>query len=251
MSKRKPMTTKSPQPKQDPPLSAVFGWGDLSTSLISIFPLYLVYAVGVVFLPTMNGVDFISRNLFILLGRSQQNYLIAHAALAGIFLAAVLFSRRTHTGLRRRFLPMLLESAIYALTLGSLIWFVMHQIFGMAPVAVGGIEGAAQSVVLSFGAGVHEEVVFRLGAFAGGAAILRLLGLRHTAAIIITFLVSSALFSAAHHLGPSGEPWQLSVFVYRTLAGCAFAAIFYFRSLAHACYTHALYDVYVMVLKQT
>jgi hypothetical protein len=230
-------------------MSAVFGLGDVSTSLIAIFPLYLVYAVGIAFMPAMNGVDFVSRNLFILLGRSQQNYLLAHAALAAIFLCAVIFSRRTHTGLRRRFLPMLLESALYALTLGSVIWFVMHRIFGMAPLAVGGMDGAASSVVLSFGAGVHEELVFRLGAFAGGAAILRLLGVRHTVAVIITFLASSALFSAAHHLGAAGEPWDASTFVYRTLAGCAFAAIFYFRSLAHAAYTHALYDVYVMVLR--
>ncbi|HKA87587.1 MAG TPA: hypothetical protein VKE22_07970 [Haliangiales bacterium] len=234
----------------EPPLSAVFGWGDLPTSLFAIFPLYLVYAVGIAFLPAMNGVDFVSRNLFILLGRSQQNYLIAHAVLAAVFLAAAIVSRRTHTGLRRRFLPMVLESAIYALTLGSLIWFVMYRILGMAPLAVGGLSESAQSVVLSFGAGVHEELVFRLGAFAGGAALLRLLGIRHTAAILITFLASSALFSAAHHLGPAGDPWDVSVFVYRTLAGCAFAAIFYFRSLAHAAYTHALYDVYVMILKQ-
>ncbi len=244
-------TIRKTTPSATPPLSAVFGWGDVSTSLVAIFPLYLVYAVGIAFLPAMNGVDFVSRNLFVLLGRSQQNYLIAHAVLAAVFLTAVIFSRRTHTGLRRRFLPMLLESAIYALTLGSVIWFVMHGVFGMAPLAVGGLSGTGQSVVLSFGAGVHEELVFRLGAFAGGAAVLRLLGVRHTVAVIITFLASSALFSAAHHLGPAGDPWQLSVFVYRTLAGCAFAAIFYFRSLAHAAYTHALYDVYVMILKQS
>jgi Type II CAAX prenyl endopeptidase Rce1-like len=91
--------------------------------------------------------------------------------------------------------------------------------------------------------------VFRLGAFAGGAALLRLLGLRSTPAVLIAFLASSALFSAAHHLGAAGEPFALPVFVYRTLAGCIFAAIFYYRSLAHAVYTHALYDVYVMVLR--
>jgi len=240
--------TRAPAPKPSS-IAAVLGRGDVSTSLVYIFPLYLVYAVGIAFLPAMNGVDFVSRNLIALLGHSRQNYLIAHAVLACLFLVGVLVSRRTHTGIHRRFLPMLLESTVYALTLGSLIWFVMHRIFGFQPLAVGGLGDFGRSIVLSFGAGVHEEIVFRLGAFAGGAALLRVFGLKHGAAVAIAFLVSSALFSAAHHIGEAGEPFTLPVFVYRTLAGCVFATIFYYRSLAHAVYTHALYDVYVMILR--
>ena len=244
-----PKTPKTRSPSKPSNLGAVLGHGDLSTSLICIFPLYLVYAIGIAFLPAMNGVDFVSRNLIALLGGSRENYLIAHAVLACLFLVGVLVSRRSHNGINRRFLPMLLESTIYALTLGSLIWFVMHRIFGFQPLAVGGLGELGRSVVLSFGAGVHEEIVFRLGAFAGGAALLRIFGLRHNVAVLIAFLFSSALFSAAHHLGAAGEPFTLSVFVYRTLAGCVFATIFYYRSLAHAVYTHALYDVYVMILR--
>ena len=64
-------------------------------------------------------------------------------------------------------------------------------------------------------------------------------------AMLIAGLVSSLLFSAAHHMGALGEPWSTNVFVYRTIAGAVFATIFYYRSLAHAVYTHAFYDVYV------
>jgi membrane protease YdiL (CAAX protease family) len=38
------------------------------------------------------------------------------------------------------------------------------------------------------------------------------------------------------------------VFTFRLLAGVAFALIFYYRSLAHAVYAHALYDVWVLVV---
>jgi hypothetical protein len=62
-------------------------------------------------------------------------------------------------------------------------------------------------------------------------------------------LVSSALFSAAHHVGPLGDPLRLGVFTYRMLAGIVFGLIFWFRGFAVAVYTHALYDMYVMLLR--
>jgi hypothetical protein len=144
---------------------------------------------------------------------------------------------------------MLLESGIYALTLGSFIWFVMRNVLGFEPVAAGGLPKGGSAFVLSIGAGVYEELVFRLGLCSGGVAQARALGLKHLPALVISFLVSSALFSAAHHVGAHGDPWALDVFVYRMLAGLVFATIYWFRSLGHAVYTHALYDVYVMVLR--
>lgn len=233
-------------PKSGPPMSAVLGHGDLGASLIAIFPLFIVYEIGVAFTPAMNGVDFVSRNLFALVDYSRKDYLLIHASLALAFLIYLFVRRRTASHPLKRFLPMLAESTIYALTLGSLIVFVMRKLLGIEPsLATGGLD----NVLLSFGAGVHEELVFRLGACAGGAALLRLLGLRHTVAVVIAFLVSSALFSAAHHIGPMGEPWAFPVFIYRTIAGLIFATIFYYRSLGHAAYTHALYDVWVLVIR--
>ena len=229
-----------------PPLSAVLGHGDLGASLLAVFPLFLIYEIGVLFTPTMNGVDFVSRNVFALVGYSKTNYLLVHAGLAVAFLVAVAVMRKHRLAERRSFLSMLLESAIYALTIGTLIIFVMQRLLGIQPhLAIGSLT----NFIVSVGAGVHEELVFRLGALAGGAALLRLLGLRHVVAVVAAFALSSVLFSAAHHIGAYGDPFTVQVFVYRALAGALFGAIFYFRSLAHATYTHALYDVYVLVLR--
>jgi hypothetical protein len=229
-----------------PPLSAVLGHGDLGASLLAIFPLFLIYEIGVLFTPTMNGVDFVSRNVFALVGHSKTNYLLVHAGLAVLFLVAVAVMRRHRLAERRNVLTMLLESGIYALTLGTLIIFVMHRVLGIEPrLSV----GPATNLIISVGAGVHEELVFRLGALAGGAALLRLFGVRHLAAMVVAFVASSLLFSAAHHIGAAGEPFTLDAFIYRALAGVLFGIIFYYRSLAHAVYTHAFYDVYVLILR--
>ena len=56
---------------------------------------------------------------------------------------------------------------------------------------------------------------------------------------------SSLLFSAAHHIV---EPFSLTAFVFRTVAGAMFAILFLFRGFAVAAWTHALYDLWVIVL---
>jgi len=250
-----PSTTSRKPASAGPAAASVLGHGELGTSLLFVFPLFLVYQVGVIFSPVSNGVDFVTRNLFALVGHDRTHYLLLQGGLAAAFVVLILWLRGKKKLEPRRFLPMVLEATIVALTLGTLIVFVMTRILHVDPSLAAGRPslgvpevGAAQGIMLSFGAGVHEELVFRLGVLAGGAALVKAAGAPHGAAMAIMFVVSSALFSAVHHLGSLGDPWALGVFTYRTLAGLVFATIFYFRSLAHATYTHALYDVYVMVL---
>jgi membrane protease YdiL (CAAX protease family) len=248
-----PRVKANPRPRGGPvALSAVLGRGDIGYSLLCIFPLFLVYGVGVLAAPTMNGVDFFTRNLYAAVGYSVRNCLLVYGGMALVF-AGVLVLMRRHGALHRfSFLGVILEAAVYALTLGSFIVFVMRNLLGIHDAAINGPalalghNGPVIDIVLSLGAGVFEEIVFRLGLFAGLAALLRLvLPVPHTLAVLISGLVSSLLFSAAHHMGVLGEPWSTNVFIYRSIAGAVFATIFYYRSLAHAVYTHAFYDVYV------
>ena len=223
-----------------------FGHGDIPTSLLLIFPLFLAYEVGVMFSPTVNGVDFVTRWVFAAVGYDRDHYLIVHLVLAVGFLG-LLFYLRAKRGFSLRVLPpVLIESVIYALTLGTVIVFVMDRLLGLGAVE---LDGPGQAVVMSLGAGVHEELVFRLGLMGGAIAALTLIRFDRAAALVVALAASAALFSAAHHAGPLGEPFETTVFVYRLLAGVAFGLIFYFRSLAHAVYAHFLYDVYVLVLR--
>ena len=129
--------------------------------------------------------------------------------------------------------PLVLEASIYALTLGAVISVVLDRLLGL------GLDGS--SVVSALGAGVHEELVFRLGLLGGLVTLLR----GHRAAFPVALAVSSVLFAAAHHLGAHGEPYTAHALAFRILAGTAFGAIFWYRSLAHAVYAHVLYDLVV------
>lgn len=232
------------------------GRGDLATSLVLIFPLFVAYEVGALFSATVNGADFVTRALLELAGGDRSRYLLIQVGIAAAFAVVVAVLRRRR-GVQLGEAPAVaIESAIYALTIGTLIIFVMQRLLGLMVglervdqwadgVALG---PTGELVVAALGAGVHEELVFRLGLFAGGAALLSRLGARPIIALAIAAIASSVAFSLAHHAGAHAEAFEIHAFVYRLLAGVLFAAIFYYRSLAHAVYTHTLYDLYVMIV---
>jgi hypothetical protein len=224
------------------------GRGDLVASLVLIFPLYLAYAVGILSWGAVNGVDFVSRHVWAACGYDRHTYLLAHAIIAVAFLLWVKRSRRAGTLSTEVVVPLVLEAAVYAVTMGALIRLLMGPIEGALAVADGGLGSPGARVVASLGAGIHEELVFRLGGVAGGAWLLIRVGLAPRTAIPVAVAVSSVLFAYAHHVGPMGEPFDADVFVFRCLAGLVFAGIFWFRSLAHAVYAHAMYDVWVLVI---
>jgi hypothetical protein len=230
---------------------------NLLTSLVLVFPLFLIYQIGVLFtLPVLNGADFLTVFLFHNLGLSAGAYLAYTAVVAVAFVVAVALLRRKQKFDPRLIIPVFVESAIYALTMGTLIVFVMTHVLHVSPRLAGGAGGviADQSFgtrfVMSLGAGVWEETVFRLGIMTGVVVLLeKVLGFGRWVAVAVGLVASAVLFSAMHHIPPYGDPLHIGVFVFRVLAGCFFGLIFWLRGFAVAVYTHALYDIYVLLVR--
>lgn len=218
------------------------GHGDLGASLVLIFPLVLAYEVGVLFGGRVNGADLVTRAVFTAAG-SRTVYLAIYAVVAVGFLLWIRHTRRWGTLRLELAGPVILEAALYALTLGALVSLIVDRL----PGRLFGLGLTAPSVISALGAGVHEELVFRLALIAGLIALAqplaRLSG--HRITVVFAVVASSLVFAAAHHIGAHGEPWTVHAFAFRAVAGAAFAAIFWFRSLAHAVYAHVLYDILV------
>jgi len=214
------------------------GRGDLGASLVLIFPLLLLYEIGVLFAGQVNGADLVTRAVFAIAG-SRTAYLAIYAAIAAGFLIWIRHARRWDTLRLELAGPVILEAALYALTLGALVSLIVDHLFGRML----GLGLTAPSLISAIGAGVHEELVFRLALIAGLVAVSERLG--RGLAIALAIAVSSLAFAAAHHLGAHGEPWTAHAFAFRAVAGAVFGAIFWFRSLAHAVYAHVFYDILV------
>lgn len=229
---------------------------DPLTSVFLVVPLFLVYQLGV--LAQMrciegrgcawigNGVDFVTGSLMAATGGSLLTYAALATSTALALTAAALWARRRARLSPRLFAPVLLESAVYASLVGPTIAALQRAIALGAP----GQASFLGDVVASCGAGLHEELIFRVMLFGGGAWALKKAGLRPFVAVVTAALVSSLLFSAVHHLGALGERFTLSAFVFRTLAGFFFAAIYGFRGFGIAAWTHALYDVWVFGMQR-
>ena len=226
---------------------------DLLNSLVLVLPLLLIYQAGVLLTGgvTLNGADFVT--VFLVNQWGIPGLLVFNGVLfvAGIVGIQVLKKERRFEP--KIMIPVAIESTIYALLLGTVILTIMRYLPWIRPslaatpaLAAGQELGIVNGVFVSLGAGVMEELVFRLGLFTGLAFGLGKV-LDKGPAVAAAVLISSVLFSLAHYLGPH-ESFQAFTFVYRLLAGALFCALFAARGFAVAVYTHAIYDIYVIVV---
>jgi len=106
------------------------------------------------------------------------------------------------------------------------------------------------NIITGIGAGIYEELVFRLVLICLLMLLFQdALKLSHANAIVLSVLISAALFSAHHHIDffsgqvNSVDPFNLTKFVFRTIAGIYFAALFAIRGFGITAGTHAFYNI--------
>lgn len=103
-------------------------------------------------------------------------------------------------------------------------------------------------IVLSVGAGIYEELVFRLVAFTLLSLLLGdLLRIRKGWVNLVMVFGAAAAFSIYHYLGSEAFQWQS--FAFRTAAGVYFGMIFLWRGFGITALAHASYDVLVVLMK--
>ncbi|HET9012875.1 MAG TPA: CPBP family glutamic-type intramembrane protease [Gemmatimonadaceae bacterium] len=146
---------------------------------------------------------------------------------------------------------MLGEAVVLALLFGIVVGTVTTQLVRplRALAASGGLDGNVLArLTLSLGAGLYEELLFRVVIVALLANGFRLLfGVSRVAAGVGATVIGALLFSAFHYVGPLGEPMRLESFVFRALAGLAFSGLYLTRGFGITAWTHALYDVAVLL----
>jgi membrane protease YdiL (CAAX protease family) len=167
-----------------------------------------------------------------------------------IFLVWNWFRRRDRPRGLLSILPgMAVESVIFALILWGIGRAQGPVLDGLGVVLAQGSERAAglAAAITFVGAGIYEELIFRLLLFPLLFRLLLSTEMPLLLAVIFAMVLSAVIFAAAHHIGPYGEPLDGSVFLFRTLAGLYFALLFQLRGFGIAVGTHACYDVLVGV----
>lgn len=102
-------------------------------------------------------------------------------------------------------------------------------------------------LILCLGAGIYEELVFRLILLTTLTLFVRdLLQCPKGFTTLLVVLVSAIAFSGYHYLGP--EPFRFRTFAFRTLAGIYFGVLFLTRGFGVTAATHAAYDILVLLV---
>jgi hypothetical protein len=149
---------------------------------------------------------------------------------------------------------MLLESVVYAALLGTVTASLTSLLLAGVPLATviaqagGAPLGLGTQLVVSLGAGIYEELVFRVLLVSGITAGLATLGWRRPAALTAAIVLSALIFSGFHYVGPLGDAFTLPSFTFRAIAGLLLSALYAGRGFGIAAWTHALYDVGLALL---
>ena len=226
-------------------------------SLVFALPLLLLYELLEAVAPVRaqggvirNGADVILTSLFTALF-GFRGPMVFMALVIGVALVLIRRDRRAGPIRTRFFAFMLGESAVLALVFGLVVGMATMQLLGpLRSLAAGGagVNGSAlERLTLSLGAGLYEELLFRVVLVALLANGMRLIGFARATGAVVAVIVGALLFSAFHYIGPLGDPLRLDSFVFRALAGLAFSALYVTRGFGITAWTHALYDVAVLL----
>lgn len=236
------------------------------SSLIFLLPLILLYDVGIIYFASSESwsADIYARRLL----RDFFDWFgVTGYYLPGIIVGVVLicwhFARRDPWQFEPRLYgTMWVESLILALPL-----FVLAMVIFREPVQpqippqalpeqwVLLLEGGPKitwqaKMVFSIGAGIYEELLFRLIAIAlVHLIIVDVMKLPDHIGAIAAISVSAIMF-ALYHFSES-NPFHFLKFLFYTLAGIYLAGVYILRGFGIVAGTHAVYDILVVLLELT
>jgi hypothetical protein len=224
-------------------------------SLLYALPLLLAYEglaallSGDAISGVRNGADVLLKSAFLWLG-GRDGLLVFGVLLVGVSGILVWRDLRKGGALNGRyFVGMAVESVVYALLFGlvagTLTGLILRAATPLSAGPMGGLPLSTQ-LMISLGAGLYEELLFRVLLVGMLARLARVwFGWLPGASGVFAVVVGALVFSAFHYIGPYGDTLELGSFVFRAVAGVLFSALYLLRGFGITAWTHALYDIFL------
>lgn len=249
-------------PDTGPPARPLDYWHESRrplTSLVFIAPLLVIYEAGVL-LPAgfsaRNGVDVWLRTLLDWIGLGQ--YFLLPALTVCILLGWHHTTRQPWRVSWPVLGRMAVECLLLAICLRAIleVQYVLLQslvrVPGETPVlavdragSAGGMAERVGNLIMFLGAGIYEELLFRLILLSGAIWGLRRLGVKPLWSVVYAVVATSLVFAAAHYVGPYRESLDLGSYLFRFVAGVFFCVLFVYRGFGIAAGAHAGFDILI------
>lgn len=168
---------------------------------------------------------------------------------AAIIGSVILFKKRAELPSLNSstFFYMIVESAVYAVIIGIFISAFLSQILTMSAADELNSLNKLQLFALSLGAGLYEELFFRVILVSLLIWIFKFFIEKTFWVLTLSVLIAALLFSGVHYVGMYGDTFELYSFLFRFLFGLALNLIYVKRGFGIAVWTHALYDILVVM----
>lgn len=226
--------------------------GSLLYSYLISLPLLLLYEVLIIISQpdpdylVRISVDAWFKSIFASFGLHTVTATLIAAAVAG---GIILYRKRSElASVKSRYFGfMIAESFVYAVVISLIISRFLGFILNIsADSALTGMS-KLQLIALSLGAGLYEELFFRV-ILVGLLVFIfkRYLKSKHTA-YALSAIIAALMFSAVHYIGQMGDSLELGSFLFRFLFGLALNVVYVIRGFGMAAWTHALYDLIVIM----
>lgn len=221
-------------------------------NLVFIIPVIIIYEIGVIIITKMeisnlrNGADVLLRMLIDSFGPSSL-YTLGFLLLIGAIISVIIQRRQGgEVHIQGQYLVlMLFESVMWA---SIVFWLMNNRLFLSSAQSV----VVVQQIILSLGAGIYEEFVFRVILISGLAVVFGFIFQWTIIIRSIAGIISAAtLFSMFHFIGQFGDVFSWSLFFTRFIAGIMLGALFIFRGYGITAYTHAIYNLIVLTFAVT
>lgn len=223
------------------------------SALLFVLPLLIIYEAGVIYLGGDNP-DSLRNGADIWFRWGLERYGITVFWAAPAIVVSILLFRTWWNWPTRpaevlsTLFGMVIESLLFAVALWLIAKNFQLVFEDWASTANWQFQSpATQQVITYIGAGIYEEVLFRLGLYSVIAFVLTLIFIPKPLAIVVAALASSVCFSAAHHFGQHGEEIHAGRFAFRVVAGLFFTMLYVARGFGIAVGAHAGYDVLIGV----
>jgi len=221
-------------------------------SILFTLPVLILYEVGIFIFNksdvqgVRNGADVLLRYFYSFFG--LYGFYAFAASLILILGIGFWIEYRRHDRItfHGKYIPgMEFESLIY----GIVLYLILSKIASI-DIQIGGLstENITQSLVLIFGAGIYEELLFRVILVSGIALFLiSILNWQKNSAYIAGVILAALIFSWFHYIGEFGDIWQMRTFLLRAFAGVLLSVLYVARGFGVAVYAHIFYDCFILL----
>ena len=217
-------------------------------SFLFVIPLMMTYELAAFVLNKSdieglrNGADVVTKQILSLFGMAG---FYGFSILVLIILIALLYHemKDKEFNLQYRVLFIMLgESFLYAVLFGFIVGKITNIIL-QSPTSF----NLKHQLVLSLGAGVYEEFLFRVVLITLFTLIFtKVVGLKRSTSLGLSVIIASLIFSGFHHVGFFGEPFILQTFVFRFIGGLVLSILYVVRGFGITAYTHSFYDLLIV-----